>query len=102
MNIENAITAFTALSQETRLKVFKILVEYGKTGISAGVISERLDIPHNTLSFHLSCLSKADLVSSKKDGRQMIYSANISSMERLINYLKENCCIKQSCNPGEC
>lgn len=102
MNLENATAAFAALSQKTRLKIFKILIEYGKTGISAGVISTRLDIPHNTLSFHLSCLSKVGLVSSKKDGRQMIYSANISSMEGLINYLKENCCTKQNNHKGNC
>lgn len=100
MKLENATRAFTALSQETRLKVFKILVEYGKTGVSAGIISERLDIPHNTLSFHLSRLSNAELVSSKKDGRQMIYSANIYSIEELIGYLKKNCCAMES--SGKC
>jgi DNA-binding transcriptional ArsR family regulator len=100
MNLENATKAFTALSQETRLKVFKILVEYGKTGVSAGIIGERLNIPHNTLSFHLSSLSKVDLISSKKDGRQMIYCANISAIEELIGYLKENCCVIE--NSGRC
>lgn len=95
MNLENATKAFMALSQKTRLRVFKILIEYGKTGISAGIISERLKIPHNTLSFHLSCLSKVGLVSSQKDGRNMIYSANIASIEELIGYLKENCCVME-------
>lgn len=92
MKLETAIKAFTALSQETRLKVFKILIEYGKTGTPAGTISDRLEIPHNTLSFHLSHLSKAGLISSRKDGRSIIYSANVDSIEELISYLKENCC----------
>jgi DNA-binding transcriptional ArsR family regulator len=92
MNLETATKAFTALSQETRLKVFKILIEYGKTGTPAGTISDRLEIPHNTLSFHLSHLSKAGLISSRKEGRSIIYSANVDSIEGLISYLKENCC----------
>ena len=100
MNLENATQAFTALSQKTRLEVFKILVEYGKVGVSAGVISERLNTPHNTLSFHLSSLSRAGLVSSKKDGRQMIYSANLTSIEELIDYLRENCCVMEG--SGKC
>lgn len=93
MKINNALDAFSALSQETRLKVFKILVEYGATGTAAGTISDRLGIPHNTLSFHLSHLIQAELISSRKDGRYVIYSANCSAIEELIDYLKENCCI---------
>lgn len=100
MNLENATKAFSALSQATRLKVFKILIEYGKAGTAAGTISDRLKIPHNTLSFHLSHLSKAGLISSRKDGRSVIYSANVDSIEELISYLKENCCILE--NSGNC
>ena len=92
MELKNALAAFTALSQETRLRVFKILLEYGETGTPAGTLGERLDIPHNTLSFHLSHLSHAGLVSSRRDGRQVIYSANCGAIEELITYLKENCC----------
>ena len=92
MKLENATKAFLALSQETRLKVFKILIEYGKEGAPAGTVSDRLEIPHNTLSFHLSHLSKAGLVSSRKNGRSVIYAANVDSIEELISYLKENCC----------
>jgi DNA-binding transcriptional ArsR family regulator len=88
MNLNSAITAFTALSQETRLKVFKILIEYGATGTAAGTISERLGIPHNTLSFHLSHLTEAGLISSRKQGRSMIYAANCKAIEGLIDYLK--------------
>ncbi|MEM9445668.1 MAG: metalloregulator ArsR/SmtB family transcription factor [Verrucomicrobiota bacterium] len=103
MDLEHAISAFAALSQKTRLKVFKILIEYGKSGTSAGTISDRLGIPHNTLSFHLSHLTQAGLISARKDGRSMIYEAKVSSIEALISYLRENCCIleegcKTDCN----
>ncbi len=95
MDIVNALKAFTALSQETRLKVFKILVEHGKEGVAAGVLSTKLDIPHNTLSFHLSHLSNAGLVTSRKASRSVIYSANLKAAEELIGYLVENCCASE-------
>lgn len=106
MDIKHAINAFTALSQETRLKVFKILIEYGSSGAAAGTISDRLGIPHNTLSFHLSHLTQAGLISARKDGRSMIYAANVASIEELIAYLRENCCILEEgcdteCNPAK-
>jgi len=104
MKIDNALSAFLALSQETRLKVFKILVEYGRSGTAAGTISDRLDIPHNTLSFHLSHLTQAGLITARKEGRLMIYAANCDAIEALISYLRENCCILEEgcetdCNP---
>ena len=102
MDIKHAVNAFTALSQETRLKVFKILIEYGSHGTAAGTISDRLGIPHNTLSFHLSHLTQAGLISARKDGRSMIYAANVSSIEELIGYLRENCCINEEGVPSSC
>jgi ArsR family transcriptional regulator, arsenate/arsenite/antimonite-responsive transcriptional repressor len=102
MNVEQAINAFGALAQATRLKVFKILIEYGQTGTAAGTISERLDIPHNTLSFHLSHLSKAGLITSCKQGRSIIYAANVTSIKALIDYLRENCCILEEGCATEC
>jgi DNA-binding transcriptional ArsR family regulator len=105
MELDHALIAFSALSQETRLKVFKILVEYGPTGTPAGTISERLGIPHNTLSFHLAHLSHVNLVSSRKHGRSVIYSANCEMIDELIGFLAENCCIreekkgKNACSP---
>jgi len=104
MDIKHAIKSFTALSQATRLKVFKILIEYGSSGTAAGTISDRLGIPHNTLSFHLSHLTQAGLITARKDGRSMIYAANVASIEELIGYLRENCCILEEgceteCNP---
>lgn len=93
MDMIKATNSFAALSQETRLKIFKLLIEYGRTGLPAGQLSERLDIPHNTLSFHLSHLNNAGLVTSHRDGRQIIYAANCEVITALIVYLKENCCI---------
>lgn len=102
MDLDNAINAFASLSQETRLKVFKILVEYGRTGAAAGTISDRLEIPHNTLSFHLSHLTQAGLINSHKDGRSIIYAANCDSIEELIGYLRENCCILEEGKASSC
>jgi len=95
MNLDHALIAFSALSQETRLKVFKILVEYGPTGTAAGTISDRLGIPHNTLSFHLAHLGHVKLVSSEKKGRSIIYSANCEMIDDLIGFLAENCCVRE-------
>jgi DNA-binding transcriptional ArsR family regulator len=100
MELKNAIDAFASLAQETRLQVFRLLIEYGQTGTPAGTLSERLKIPQNTLSFHLSHLSRAGLINSKRDGKQIIYSANCDSIEALILYLKENCCILESPKDG--
>jgi ArsR family transcriptional regulator len=99
MEINTAVTALSALSQETRLRVFKLLIEYGYSGTSAGSLSEQLGVPHNTLSFHLSHLSHAGLVTSRKDGRSVIYAANCDAVEGLIGYLQENCCIREG---GDC
>lgn len=92
MDIQNALIAFDALSQETRLKVFRLLVEYGPDGAAAGTLSEKLDVPHNTLSFHLSHMSNANLVLSRREGRSIIYSANFDLMTDLIRFMIEDCC----------
>jgi len=102
MELYSAVDAFSSLAQETRLKVFKVLIEYGEDGVSPKQIAKRLEVPDNTLSFHLANLQKAGLVSSQKDGRSLIYSANCGAIEALIDYLKENCCIlsgSKSCAP---
>lgn len=91
-----ATEAFSSLSQETRLRVFKLLVEYGRDGAIPGKISEELQIPANTLSFHLSHMNKAGLVSFKKNGRSLTYFANSDLIENLINYLQANCCERET------
>jgi len=92
MDIQEAILAFDALSQETRLRVFRLLVEYGSKGAAAGALREALDIPHNTLSFHLSHMTHAKLVLSRRQGRSIIYRANFDFFTNLIKYMVEDCC----------
>ncbi len=83
---------FDALSQETRLRAFRLLVQAGSEGLAAGVISEQLRTPHNTLSFHLNQLSSAGIISSRKRGRSVIYSANFELTRDLIEFMVKDCC----------
>lgn len=92
MDIKDALKAFDSLSQETRLEAFRLLVEHGTNGISAGKLSEELGIPHNTLSFHLSHMSNAGIIDSRRKGRSIIYSANLSSINDLVLFLIKDCC----------
>ncbi|MCB1704252.1 MAG: helix-turn-helix transcriptional regulator [Halioglobus sp.] len=92
MEIKEAIPLFDALSQETRLSAFRLLVQAGHSGLPAGELSEKLGTPHNTLSFHLSHLSNAGIVQSRRQGRSIIYSANYDVMHRLINFMVKDCC----------
>lgn len=103
------LESFASLSQETRLRVFKLLIEYGREGLMPGKIALQLKIPDNTLSFHLSHMAKAGLVTSKKEGRSITYFANNDLIEGLIGYLNENCCKRETkskknknCNEKEC
>lgn len=92
MDTQEAVIAFDALSQETRLKVFRLLVEQGTEGAPAGILSETLGVPANTLSFHLSHMSNAGLVIPKREGRSIIYSANLEFFTDLIRYMVKDCC----------
>lgn len=92
MDIQEALIAFDALSQETRLRAFRLLVEYGPEGAPAGTLSETLGIPHNTLSFHLNHMSHANLVLSQRDGRSIIYRANFEFFSGLLRFMIEDCC----------
>ena len=92
MDISEAIAVFDALSQETRLRAFRLLVQAGHDGMAAGALSESLATAHNTLSFHLNHLVNARIVSSRKSGRSVIYSANFGLIHELIGFLVEDCC----------
>ena len=94
---KRAIEALGALAQETRLKVFRLLVQAGPAGMAAGRIAEKLDLPAATLSFHLAGLARAGLARSQQDGRFVIYSADFGHMNELVGFLTENCCGGQSC-----
>ncbi|VDB00562.1 hypothetical protein S1OALGB6SA_1644 [Olavius algarvensis spirochete endosymbiont] len=103
MDLEHAVNVFAAFSQEIRLKVFKLLIEYGCSGTAAGTISDRLGILHNTLSFHLSHLTQVGLITSRKQGSLIIYATNTTSIEELIGYLlRENCCILEERCDTDC
>jgi DNA-binding transcriptional ArsR family regulator len=95
-----ALEALAALAQETRLKVYRLLVEAGPEGLSAGRIGQELDLPPATLSFHLAHLTRAGLAKGRQEGRFIIYAADFQNMNALIGYLTENCCGGQSCAPA--
>lgn len=99
MDEQAIIAALSALSQESRLRVFRLLVTAGRGGMSAGQIAEELAITPNTLSFHLSHLKNAGLVVVRREGRSLIYSAEYGRMRAVIDYLTENCCSRQPCCP---
>jgi ArsR family transcriptional regulator, arsenate/arsenite/antimonite-responsive transcriptional repressor len=92
MKRQDVIAALGALAQDTRLDVFRLLVQHGPQGMAAGEIGARLGLPSPTLSFHLSQLSHAGLVSSRRESRSIIYAADYTTMNRLVAYLTENCC----------
>jgi DNA-binding transcriptional ArsR family regulator len=95
-----AVRALGALAQDSRLEVYRLLVQAGPGGLSASDIAERLGIPANTLSFHLKNLSHAELVRARQEGRFIFYSTNYEQMNALLGFLTENCCAGQSCVPA--
>jgi len=101
MESKLAVEALGALAQDSRLRVYRLLVQAGPEGIAASEIAERLKIPANTLSFHLKTLSHADLVQSRQEGRFIYYSANYDQMNALLGFLTENCCGGRICSPAE-
>jgi ArsR family transcriptional regulator, arsenate/arsenite/antimonite-responsive transcriptional repressor len=87
-----AVAALAALAHESRLDVFRLLVQVGADGIAAGQIGERLGLPSATLSFHLAHLKQSRLVKCRRESRSLIYSADYAAMTDLLAYLTENCC----------
>ncbi|MGE0718709.1 MAG: ArsR/SmtB family transcription factor [Alphaproteobacteria bacterium] len=87
-----AIIALGALAQETRLDIFRLLVQAGGEGVPAGQVGEQLGLPSATLSFHLTQLRQAGLVTFRREGRSLIYVAEYEAMNSLIGFLTENCC----------
>ena len=92
METMNVIVALAALAQESRLSIFRLLVQTGPQGMAATKIAEQLSIPPSSLSFHLKELVHADLIMSRQEGRFVIYAAHIDGMNALIGFLTENCC----------
>ena len=92
MDITSASRALGALSQESRLKAFRLLVQIGSDGIAAGKIAEALAIPHNTMSSHLATLVNAGLAVSRRESRSIIYSIDFDGTRELLSFLVEDCC----------
>lgn len=92
MDNKKAVTALAALAQTSRLAVFRALVELGPEGANPSDLAQRLDIPANTLSFHLKSLSQADLITAEQTGRFIRYRANFDQMQSLVDFLTRNCC----------
>jgi len=101
METKNVIAALTALAQESRLAVFRLLVQAGPVGMAATKISECVGVPPSSLSFHLKEMSYANLLTSRQEGRFVIYAANYDTMNNLMGFLTENCCGGNLCSPQQ-
>lgn len=99
METKNVISALAALAQESRLGVFRLLVQIGPEGLAASKIAEQLSIPPSSLSFHLKELTHAGLVIPKQDGRFIIYAVNFETMNQVMGFLTESCCSGKPCTP---
>lgn len=101
MEAQQIIKALEALAQESRLAAFRALVKAGPPGLTPSVLSDKLDLPAPTLSFHLAQLRHAGLVNVTRDGRSLIYVANYDAMNGVVAFLTENCCA-DACAPASC
>ena len=99
METKSVIAALSALAQESRLGIFRHLVQVGPDGCAASKIGEALDIAPSSLSFHMKELSHAGLVTSRQEGRFVIYAANYDVMNEVLGFLTENCCGDNPCSP---
>jgi ArsR family transcriptional regulator len=102
MHTKEVLAALAAIAQESRLAVFRLLVQIGPDGLAATKIAEQLYIPPSSLSFHLKELTHARLINSRSEGRFVIYSADVGVMNDLMAYLTENCCGGAPCGPPGC
>jgi ArsR family transcriptional regulator len=100
METKSALSALSSLAQDSRLTIFRALVQIGPEGLPAGQISEATGIPPSSLSFHLKELTHAGMVTPRQDGRFIIYAANFETMNELIGFLTENCCGGKACTPA--
>jgi ArsR family transcriptional regulator len=104
METSQAVAALSALAQDNRLDIFRLLVQAGRDGMPAGRVAEELDLAPNTLTFHFDRLRLAGLVTVRREGRSMIYAARYEVMNALLAYLTENCCggTQDTCAPESC
>ncbi len=99
MEKPDAIAALAALAQDSRLDVYRLLVEAGPEGLPAGQVAARLALAPNTLSFHFDRLREAGLVTTRRNGRSIVHAANFERMNALLAFLTENCCGGTACTP---
>ena len=92
MNTQSALAALSALAQESRLAVFRLLIQAGPDGLAASKIAEQLDIAPSSLSFHLKELERANLIAQRRQARSIIYAANYDGLRSLIGFLMKDCC----------
>jgi ArsR family transcriptional regulator, arsenate/arsenite/antimonite-responsive transcriptional repressor len=97
MKTDSAVKALSALAQETRLSIFRLLVQAGELGIAAGEIAKKLSLANATLSFHLKELTYAGLITPRQESRYIFYVANYTAMNELLVFLTDNCCAGSSC-----
>src|ERR1700690_3211101 len=102
MTNADAVAALAALAQDSRLDVFRLLVEAGPDGLPAGRVADKLGLAPNTLTFHFDRLRQTGLVTVRREGRSMIYAAQFDTMNELLGFLTENCCggEPEKCAPG--
>ena len=98
MDSPAVVNALSSLAQEPRLALFRLLVQAGEQGMSAGEIADALGIPNSSSSFHLAALTKAGLIRKERHSRWLIYSADYTAMNALVGYLMENCCGGAECS----
>lgn len=99
MDMKDAVKALAAIAHESRLTVYRLLVQAGPAGLPAGHLAEKTGIPPSSLSFHLKELVHAGLLTSRQDGRFVIYAAQYDTMSDLLGYLTDNCCGGEPCAP---
>lgn len=97
MKAQKAVEVLGSLAQEHRLAIFRLLVQAGPDGLSAGAIAQRLGLLPSSLSFHLAHLTRSDLIGQERQSRTLIYRADYAVMNRLVAYLLENCCAGDAC-----
>jgi len=101
MKSQDAVIGLSALAQESRLTLFRLLVKRGPEGYTPGQLTDKLGVPAPTLSFHLKELQRAGLIEARRDGRFLYYSPNFPRMNELVGFLTENCCVlaDKDCGP---
>ena len=101
MTKQEVIAALAALAHEHRLEIFRLLVEEGPAGLAAGQIADRVGLVPSSLTFHVQHLTRAGLITQRREGRQLIYSTDFSVMNALVSFLTDNCCgAADACAPG--